>query len=570
MITIDLRTVYLNFILTSFVSLIFVVLLWYQNRKRYVGLHLLVVDFLLQLICITLIFFRGMIPDFMSIVFSNLLGMMAAWAGLTGLEKFVGRKSNYLFNVLFVLFFLSVQIYFTHFDSNLSFRNLNISVGYLFFGAQSAWLLLYRTPKKLRSFTLYTGLAFVFFCAVNFTRVLVFIALDGVAEQDYFRLGGFESIIPLSYQIVLLLLSFFIVLMINKRLINDITVEEQKLSIAYHEVPYAILITNKDDGRIIDVNQGFELISGYFRTEVIGKSSIELELWRQNFERDLLMAELGKNDVVKDMEFLFRKKSGEFVVGQVSCINVTVDDQDCVLSVINDITEKKRAEKELEKSRDILKNLLVNLHTEHEKEKVNIAAQIDLSLNQSLAALRMNIGMIKEGLRVEGNVVPDKLMALVDSSYNQVGTTIERTLGLMHSMRNEVLYLLGFVEAVNYSVEEIVKNSNVICNFQCVPDKIDLNQNKSTLLFNVFQEIINLILRKNQVRNIEIVLDKRDDILVLVIVEDGNSFADYYNDNNAVSSLYVLKEKLALFSAVLSIVREEDMVTTISIEMSEN
>ena len=570
MMTIDIRTVYLNFILTSFVSLVFVLLLWYQNRKRYVGLHLLVVDFLLQLICIALIFFRGAIPDFMSIVLSNMLGMAAAWAGLVGLERFVGRKSSYLINAIFILLFTFVQIYYTHFESSLSLRNLNVSFGYLFFGAQSAWLLLYRTPQKLRSFTLYTGLAFVFFCMVNFTRVLLFVFLEGISEQDYFSLGGWESIVPLSYQIVLLLLSFFIVLMINKRLINDITVEEQKLSIAYHEVPYAILISNKDDGRIVDVNHGFEVISGYSKAEVIGKSSKELELWRQNFERDLLMVELEKNDVVKDLEFLFRIKTGESVVGQVSCVNVTVDNQDCILSVINDVTEKKRAEKELEKSRDILKNLLVNLHTEHEKEKVNIAAQIDLSMNQSLAALRMNIGMLKDGLRQEGSVVSDKLMTLVDSSYHQIGTTIERTLGLMHSMRNEVLYLLGFEEAVNYSVEEIVKNSNVICNFQCVPDKIDLDQNKSTLLFNVFQEIINQVLRTNQVSNIEITLDRKDDVLVLTIVEDGNSFADYYNDNNAVSPLYVLKEKLALFSAVLSIAREEDLITTISIEMSES
>lgn len=565
---VDLRTIYLNFILTDFISLIFIVLLWYQNRKRYEGLHLLVFDFLFQLVCISLIFVRGLIPDFISIVFSNLLGMAAAWFGLLGFERFVGRKSNQLHNVLFLLLFLIIQIYFSSFDQNLSFRNLNIATGYLFFGAQSAWLLLYRTPQKLRPFTFNTGIVFLYLSIVNLVRIVFFFLSESGSEQNYFHAGGFESLIAVLYQVTLLLLCFFVVLMINKRLVSDITQEEQKLSIAYHAVPYAILITRKEDGCILDVNEGFQQISKYSRSEVIGKSSRDLQLWSQYDERDFLMTELQKSNKVKNLEFYFRIKTGEMVVGNLSCINITVDNQDCLLSVINDVTEQKRAEREISKSRDILKKLVVNLQTEHEIEKINLASQIDNSLNQSLAALRINIGTLKKGLRSDGNVVSDKLMNLVDNTYSQAGTTIGRSLSLMNNMRNEVLHLLGFVEAVTCSVEEIEKKSAVSCRFHCRLNKTELDQNKSTVLFNIFQEVVNHILQTNRARKLEIILDRKDELLLLTITEDGNSYEDYFKSDNDNSPLHVMKEKAALFNGILD-VRQEELFTIISIEMKE-
>jgi len=565
---IDLRTIYLNFILTDFISLIFIVLLWYQNRKRYSGLHLLAFDFLLQLICITLIFLRGVIPDFISIVAANFGGIVAAWLGLVGFEKFVDRKSNYWLNGFVVLAFLLIQLYFTFFDPELLFRSLNIAAGYLFFGMQSAWLLLYRTPRKLRSFTINTGVLFVCFSLINLTRIVFLLVSAARNEQNYFHSGGFELVIAVLYQVTLILLCFFVVLMINKRLVSDITQEEQKLSIAYHAVPYAIIITRKEDGCILDVNDGFQQISKYSGADVIGRTSRELKLWSHDDERDFLVAELQKSNVVKDLELYFRIKTGELLLGHVSCINITVDNQDCMLSVINDVTEQKRAEREVKKSRDILKRLVVNLQTEHEHEKINLASQIDNSLNQSLAALRINIGTLKKGLRSDGNVVSDRLMDLVDNTYSQAGKTIERSLTLMNNMRNEVLHLLGFVEAVAYSVEEIEKKSNVSCKLYCTLNKTELDQNKSTVLFNIFQDLVNHILKSNRAQKLEIILERRDDLLLLTITEDGNSFEDYFGSDNDNSPLHVMKEKAALFNGILDVKRKE-FSTVILIEMKE-
>lgn len=567
--SIDLRTVYLNFILTDFISMVFIVLLWVQNRKRYNGLQWFALDFIAHFVCLLLIFLRGIVPDFVSIVLSNTLAVLGAFWGLIGFSRFVGYKQNYLLNYLYIPVFVLIHTYFSLYSPSLYIRNLNVSVAHLFFAFQSARVLLYKAPQNLRNITKHTGIIFSVFAGVNVLRVLAYFTFVDVNEQNYFHTGAFEVFIALIYQIIILLMCFYIVLMVNKRLIYDISVEEQKMSIAYHAVPYAILITRRLDGTIIDVNDGFLKISQYSRAEVLGKTTREMNLWANQYERNLLVEELQRNSVVHEKEFSFRVKNKGLIDGKVSSIGVVVDNQDCILSVIEDITESRNAEREIKKSRDILKKLVLNLQTAHENEKVNLATQIDGLLNQSMAALRMNIGTLKNSLSAGENHLPDALISLVDETYYQTGKTIERSLSLMNNLRNEVLYLLGFVEAVSYSIEEIEKKSNLKCIFDNSLAELKLDRNISSALFSVYQDIVNQILNKEKARNIYVKLKKNDNLLLFSISEDGNSFGDDLAANEENSLILMLRERIALFNGFFQVERIGADITLLTIEIHE-
>lgn len=92
MFNLDLRTVYLNFILTEIISFIFIVILWNQNRKRMDGVGYFVLHFLFQLLCVILIYLRGVIPDFVSIVLPNALSLVSILFILIGFERITGKK----------------------------------------------------------------------------------------------------------------------------------------------------------------------------------------------------------------------------------------------------------------------------------------------------------------------------------------------------------------------------------------------------------------------------------------------------------------------------------------------
>lgn len=566
MLNIDLRTVYLNFLMTEFIALVFLVILWYQNRKRYDGLHLIAADFLLHFSCVLLIFLRGFIPDFISIVVSNFFGILSGFIGFIGYSKFVGYERKGHYNYIMVCVFMLIHVYFTYLSPDLHVRNINLSFAFLFFCFQTAWVLLFKTPAHLRSLTRSLGLSFVLFGLINLIRILYLVFLQEHKAQNYFQSELFEISIPVLYQLVLLMICFFTVLTINRRLIFEISIEEKKLSIIYHSVPSAILISGKRSGIVLDINDGFEHISEYSRAEVIGKSTFDLKLWHNPTERDTLINKLIQKTQVDNLEFRFRRKSGELIDGQISCIQVIIDNQEYILSVINDITDKKKAENELKSSREILKRIVINLQSEHEKERITIATQIDNHLNQSLAALRINIGMLKKKLSSNGNKMSDEVLLLVDNTYMQTGTTIERSLALMSKMRNEVLYLLGFLEAVSFTIEEIEKKYHIRFSLESNTQRIDLEPNKSTTLFLVLQDLLNHILQQHTADSLWLKINQTDDFLYLILSENGNSFNSsiFSDENNIIAEA---KEKIGLFNGFISIATKEESVTEITIEM---
>jgi hypothetical protein len=116
--------------------MVFIVLLWVQNRKRYNGLQWFALDFIAHFVCLLLIFLRGIVPDFVSIVLSNTLAVLGAFWGLIGFSRFVGYKQNYLLNYLYIPVFVLIHTYFSLYSPSLYIRNLNVSVAHLFFAFQ--------------------------------------------------------------------------------------------------------------------------------------------------------------------------------------------------------------------------------------------------------------------------------------------------------------------------------------------------------------------------------------------------------------------------------------------------
>ncbi|HOW98587.1 MAG TPA: PAS domain S-box protein [Kiritimatiellia bacterium] len=122
---------------------------------------------------------------------------------------------------------------------------------------------------------------------------------------------------------------------------------EEKFSIAFQTSPYAITITRPEDGRFMEVNDGFCSITGYRREEVLGRSSLELGLWTRAEDRSSVVDTIRRGEVVDGVEFPFRVKSGDLITGLFSARIINLRGEKFVLSSINDITDRKQAEEKL-------------------------------------------------------------------------------------------------------------------------------------------------------------------------------------------------------------------------------
>ena len=137
---------------------------------------------------------------------------------------------------------------------------------------------------------------------------------------------------------------------------------EQLLSTAFRSSPDSFSISTFPEGRYIDVNETFTPLTGYTREEVLGRTPLEVGIWVDSASRAKFIEDLRDSGEVRNLEFLFRTKSGSTRTGQLSASRVTLDNQQCVLIAVRDITDRKAAEALLRNSEERFRSLVDNLH----------------------------------------------------------------------------------------------------------------------------------------------------------------------------------------------------------------
>jgi PAS domain S-box-containing protein len=127
---------------------------------------------------------------------------------------------------------------------------------------------------------------------------------------------------------------------------------EEKFSKAFRSSPDIICITTLKDGRYIEVNDSFTRVSGYSREEVIGRTSDEFNTWVPAEERDRMIRMLLENGRIRNEEFNTRSKSGKIQTMLMSAEVIEIGGEPCIIGVLTDITERKKAEKALRESEE--------------------------------------------------------------------------------------------------------------------------------------------------------------------------------------------------------------------------
>ena len=86
---------------------------------------------------------------------------------------------------------------------------------------------------------------------------------------------------------------------------------EERFSTVFRASPIGTSISSLPDGRLVDVNDSFLSLFGYAREEVIGRTTIELNLWANPEERSGFIGAVRLQGKISDIELKIRRKSGE-------------------------------------------------------------------------------------------------------------------------------------------------------------------------------------------------------------------------------------------------------------------
>ncbi|MGG7036284.1 MAG: PAS domain S-box protein [Flavobacterium sp.] len=144
---------------------------------------------------------------------------------------------------------------------------------------------------------------------------------------------------------------------IQKQTEEELRISQQKFAAAFSTSPDAILITDRETGHFVEVNESMKDIFGFSREEVLGKTSLELGLYPTPEERERMINELQKNGFVRKTEALGKHRSGKILNLLVSVESSNFNNKQYYISTLQDITERKKAEAELQYNQFLLQSI---------------------------------------------------------------------------------------------------------------------------------------------------------------------------------------------------------------------
>lgn len=122
---------------------------------------------------------------------------------------------------------------------------------------------------------------------------------------------------------------------------------EERFAKAFRLTPVPTLLARAEDFVVTGINEAFTRVFGYGEDRVVGRSPGEIGLWVKEESRRAFEAALGRTGYVLGLEVCLRHEDGAERDSIVSAERVVINDEDFILAVLQDITERKRSEREL-------------------------------------------------------------------------------------------------------------------------------------------------------------------------------------------------------------------------------
>ena len=276
-----------------------------------------------------------------------------------------------------------------------------------------------------------------------------------------------------------------------------------------------------DNSTIVFVNQRMAEMLGYSMAEMLGRSSLDFveDAWRDQTSQQIERRRAG---FVEQFDLCLRRKDGSNLWGIVSRTPVLGDDGSLggALGMVTDITERKRAEDELRRSSEQIREMAGALIVAQEEERRRIARELHDDIVQKIAVLAINMSRLKQQSVAAGHSIAPEIAGI----QQRIAGLADDVRQLSHQLHPAVLEHAGLIAALRSFTAEFKRLEEIDVKLQ-VPENNDaIPRNIALCVYRVVQESLRNVAKHSRARTAEVSLAIKDNTLLLTVKDDGKGF----------------------------------------------
>ncbi|HJV80194.1 PAS domain-containing protein [Noviherbaspirillum sp.] len=209
--------------------------------------------------------------------------------------------------------------------------------------------------------------------------------------------------------------------------------------------------------------------------------------------------------------------------------------------VMFDITERKLAQQDLERSHCELKKLVSALDELREEEQKRLAREMHDDLGQLLAAMKMDLSDLQQYLP-QNNVKVIQRLEGINDLVNTMVTSVRR---IISDLPPKILEDLGLINAIRVLASNFQKRYKIGCHLDLPEQELAIEQRIATAIYRMVQEALNNVAKHADATQVAVSIELQNESIGLCIADNGKGMTPSAQQKNGSFGLIGIRERAA-------------------------
>jgi PAS domain S-box-containing protein len=331
---------------------------------------------------------------------------------------------------------------------------------------------------------------------------------------------------------------------------------------AYFAVSPDLFFLAGKDGYFKKVNASVSRVLEYSEKELLARPIIDFVL-----EEDRqLSEETGERLFAGNglINFVNRVVSRSGKVIWLEWTSIYFEDEEIILAIAKDITERKVLEQGVVERYNKFKTLATHFKTRIEKERKNIAY-----------GLHENFAQIASGVKMELDLLPILFPDMPTIAKEKIEQAAENTLLLIQALQRlsfsispKLLEDFGFTATMQFFVKEFTRSQHIPCSFTSSYEDGSFSYEVETDFFRICQEALNNVGLYSGCEQVEISIFETTENCSLSIADNGKGFE--LDQIHSAGGINNIKEIVASINGIFNIESVVGTGTKLTVMLQKN